>query len=436
MVRMMGSYVAEAELASLEDRFGRGREYLAARGLPLSAGRRAYGLIFDKATRTFSVDEDGPDHDGTIKWARTIFRMAAEGSSAYAIADHLNGLGVRPPGLATGIDYRKRAHGGRWQSSSVLAIIRNPAYKGWTVENKYFSEGISDAGHSIMRRVPEEEWVIHDKTGVITPAIVSEEMWRAGNATIDANAHNRNSAGKKVHDHLLRGMIFCSRCGEKRYPKMNRHRNVSYHCSNHILVIQNCRPESVHCRARAVRGSWIEPLAWEGLKSYILEPGKVEEAYRALLVREPQDRTEADLEIARANVVEQERIRDKVYRKWREEDSRANGDPELAAKLEADYRLMKGPIESLRRTVVALEARLAASVSPESIARRFEETFTSIREDLLAGREVTREMKRSALLLAQTRVIVEGDGKAGSGRIDYHLFDLGNQLPKSSRRSL
>jgi site-specific DNA recombinase len=433
--RLMGAYMAEAELANFEDRFGRGKEHIQARGLPLSAGRKAYGLIFDKASRTYSLDEDRPDHDGTIKWVRTIFRMAAEGSSGYTIADHLNGLGVRPPGLATGIKYQKRPHAGQWRSTVVLTIIRNPAYKGWTVENKYYSEGVTDHGNSIMRRVPEQEWLIHDKSGAITPRTVDDETWEAANATIDANAHNRNSAGKKVHDYLLRGMIFCSRCGAKRYGKVNRHGNLTYHCSNHILVIQKERPESMRCGARHVRGRWIEPLVWRELESLLLEPGRAVQAYRESLAGASRDRTEADLKIARANVAEQERIREKLYRRWREEDLRSDPDAELAAKFEADYRAMKAPIDSLRRTVAALEAKLAASLSPEALAQRVEETFAEVIEDIRAGREVTPERKRRLLVLVQTRVTVEGDGKEGSGQIDFSLFNTGNQLPGSSAGS-
>jgi site-specific DNA recombinase len=435
--RMLGGYMAEAELANIEDRFGRGRDHIAAQGKPLARGVKAYGLVFDKPSRTFSADEDDGDHDGTAKWARLIFEMAGAGNSAHAIADHLNSLGVLPPGLARGMTYKKRPHLGRWSARVVATMIRNPIYKGWMIENKFYSEGVTDAGHSKMRRLPEEDWVIHDKEGKIAPRLVNEEQWAAANRTLDQNANNVNSQGKRAHDYLLRGMIFCSECGAKRYGYMNRHGNVHYRCSNHTLVVQKRRPEAKRCTTHHVRGCWIEPLVWDQLKGYILEPGKLEAAVMRLLADQPRDRSEGDLVMARANLAEQERIRDKFFAKWREEEARPDPDPDLAAKWEADYRAMRDPIESLKRTVDMLEKRVAALVSPEVVAHQAAEKFAALRERLLSGDAVTDEEKRKALLLARTKISVKGDkhrkpGLArGSGEIHFHLFDEGC-VPSSS----
>jgi DNA invertase Pin-like site-specific DNA recombinase len=432
MYRMMGAYMAEAELANLEDRFGRGREHIAARGLPLARGVRSYGLVFLKATRTFALDEDGPDHDGTIKWVRRIFEMAAGGTSAHAIALHLNALGVKPPGLAMGMKYRKRPHKGLWAPRVVVNIIRNPAYKGWTIENKFYSEGVADGGHSIMKRLPEEEWVIHDKTGRITPRAVDDETWDAANATIDENAHRRNCPGKQVHEYLLRGMIFCARCGEKRYGFTNRHGTVTYRCANHTLVVQKRRPEAVRCTSKHVRAEWIEPLVWDALQDAILTPGAIKAAILKALAEQPPDQTQTDLTIARSNLDEQERIREKIFRKWREEEARPDPDPDLTAKWEADYRAMKRPIESLRRTVGMLELKLEATISPEAMAQQAEAMFDEIRDRLRRGDDIELAAKRRALELARTLVKVEGNGlraegrAGGRGEVHFYLFHEGN----------
>jgi DNA invertase Pin-like site-specific DNA recombinase len=430
MYRMMGSYMAEAELANLEDRFGRGREHIEAKGLPLGRGGRAYGLNFDKKTRTYSHDEDEPDRQGTARWARQIFAMAAEGHSGHAIAERLNSLGVLPPGLARGFKYTKRDHVGRWSARVVLNIIRNPIYKGWVSENKFYSEGVTDAGHSIMRRVPEEEWVTYDKTGRIAPPLVDETTWEAANRTIDENARNVNSAAKKVHDHLLRGMIYCSCCGAKRYGYRNRHGNTVYRCANHTLVVQKRKPESSRCTSAHVRGAWIEPRVWELLKEQLVTPGAIKRAVLRALAEYPRDGSEGELALARANLAEHERMREKWFRKWRDEESRPEPDAETAAKWEAEYRALKGPIESLKRTVETLEKRVAALVSPEVIAARVEEKLEGVCRRLLLGEEFTEEEKREALLMAQTKVIVVGNGRrkeglaGGSGTVTFFLFNV------------
>jgi site-specific DNA recombinase len=430
MYRMMGSYMAEAELATLEDRFGRGREHIAARGLPLGRGGRAYGLNFDKKTRTFSHDEDEADRQGTAKFARMIFALAAEGYSGHVIAERLNSLGVLPPGLARGFKYQKRDHIGRWSARVVVNIIRNPIYKGWVSENKYYSEGISDAGHSRMKRLPEEEWVIFDKTGRIAPPLVDDATWATANRTIDENARNVNSAAKKVHDHLLRGMIYCSRCGAKRYGYLNRHGNTVYRCANHTLVVQKRRPETSRCESEHVRGGWIEPRVWEEFKRRVITPGELERAVLATLAEQPRDRSEADLALARANLAEQERIRDKYFKKWQEEEARPEPDRELVVKWESECRAMKGPIDSMRRTVAALEERVAAIVTPEAIARKLEEKLGGLRRRLLVRDDTTPEERREFLLAVKTEVRVEGNGRrkeglaGGTGQIHFYFFDI------------
>ena len=82
LYRMMGGYMAEMELATLEDRFGRGREFIHERGLPLGAGLPPYGMFFRKKERTYVLDEDDGDHEGTIKWVQTMYEMVAGGKSA------------------------------------------------------------------------------------------------------------------------------------------------------------------------------------------------------------------------------------------------------------------------------------------------------------------------------------------------------------------
>jgi DNA invertase Pin-like site-specific DNA recombinase len=437
MYRMMGAYMAEAELATLEDRFGRGREHIAARGLPLARGARAYGLVFQKSTRTFLLDEDGPDHEGTIRWAREIFAKAAAGTSAHAIAQHLNALGVKPPGVARGLDYRKRPHTGLWSGHIVANIIRNPAYKGWTIENKFYSDGVADGGHSIMRRVPQDEWNVLDTTGAITPRVVDDATWDAANATLDANKARHKHPGRRVHDYLLRGMIYCARCGEKRYGLTNRHGTVIYRCANHTLVVQKRRPDAARCTSPHVRGDWIEPLVWDALQREIRTPGRIEAAVLKSLAERPRDSSEDDLVIARANLAEQERIRDKIFKMWRDEESRAEPDRDLAAKWEADYRSMRGPIESLRRTVETLERKLAATCSPVVLAQQAEAMFAEIRDALAEGKEVGFEVKRRALELARTFVKVEGSGGpipergGGHGEAHFYLLDEGNHMATS-----
>ena len=142
----------------------------------------------------------------------------------------------------------------------------------------------------------------------------------------------------------------------------------------------------------------------------------------------PTDDSARDLALAEANLAEQQRVRDKIYKKWREEESRAESDEELAAKWEADYRAMKGPIESLKRTVEVLRRRVAEAVDPERVVQQASERFAAIRDRLLRGDDLNEDEKREAMLMAQTRVVVESNGRrqgkaGGTGEVHFYLFD-------------
>jgi site-specific DNA recombinase len=440
LYRMMGGYMAEMELASLEDRFGRGREFIQQRGLPLGAGHAPYGMFFKKKERVFVLDEDDDDHEGVIKWVRVMYRKMADGESAHAVSAYLNAVGAPSPGKWRGLKLKKGELAGRWWPATVIGIVRNPAYKGWTVEGRYYSEGTSDSGHSILQANPEDQWIVLDRNGVITPRVVDEATWAAAQALVWRNAMNRNSQGRRRHAHLLRGMVFCLKCGAKMYPKINQHGNTLYQCGNHVQVATSRRDRSLDCDAKRVFAYWLEPLVWGQLRELLVTPGRLEAAISRMLANAPTDDTARDLSLAEANLAEQERVREKIYRKWREEESRHDPDEELAAKWEADYRGMKGPIESLRRTVETLRRRVAEAANPEKVAQQAAERFAAIRERLLLGDDLSDEEKRDALLMAKTRVLVESNGRrqgkaGGTGEVHFYLFDEGTEPNSASAGS-
>lgn len=433
LYRMLGSYMAETELANLEDRFGRGREYLLDRNLPLARGHKPYGYLFEKKpVRRFLLDSDHEGHEGTEKWAATIFARVAAGNSGHWVANYLNSLGIPPPGIAKGMNYAKRGHLGLWSANNIRRIIRNPAYKGWAIEGKYFTKGVTDAGHSIMRRADEDDWVVYDTTGAIVPALVTPEAWARANAVLDANAANRNSGGKKAHDYLLRGMIHCALCGEKLYPTRNRHGTAIYRCANHTLISQKRRPGATRCVGKHVRGPWIEPLVWGQLRDLIVTPGRLEAAIDALLAEVPRDDVAEELALAERHLSEQQQARQRMFARMQQEEAKADSDPDLVASWERAYKELRGPIESLKQAVEALRRRAEATIDPETRAAEAVGRFAEARERLLVGDDFSDEEKRGLLLLVRTRVSATGNGRrsvglGGTGEVHFNLFGEGSE---------
>jgi hypothetical protein len=118
--------------------------------------------------------------------------------------------------------------------------------------------------------------VVHDETGKrkrtkndpskvvelpdVTPAIVSEEIWtRANSNRIQrvARDETRNEA-KPV---MLRGLVFCLRCGKKRYIVSNGQTTDIFRCGSKTSdsLIPNCG-------SRSIAVTWLTKRTWEKMR--------------------------------------------------------------------------------------------------------------------------------------------------------------------------
>jgi len=100
-----------------------------------------------------------------------------------------------------------------WTHTAIRRFVRNTAYKGAFVANKYRAEieyvPQKDGSIKKVQRMverPQEDWII-----VPVPPIVSEEMWELANRRLDTN--RRTSARHQKYPYLLTGLVRCATCG-------------------------------------------------------------------------------------------------------------------------------------------------------------------------------------------------------------------------------
>ena len=125
--------------------------------------------------------------------------VAVESAGVLTVAKRLNAEGVPSPWASKG------EGNGSWNSTCIRGILRNPNYKGETVQWRY---------HKIKRRTSlrhESEFVRLPEG--ITPAITSPEVWARAQERL---ATNRGEAKRnESHPYLLRGHILCAKCGAR-----------------------------------------------------------------------------------------------------------------------------------------------------------------------------------------------------------------------------
>lgn len=139
---------------------------------------------------------------------REIFALAAGGKSASEIARILNERKT-PTRLQRqwerGINYKPVHNMGDylWENTEVLAVIRNPVYKGTLIQNRYETVGFGD-NKKIVEREKSEWSVVED----MVSAIISREVFDRVNSLIFRNAGSKQKP-KSVN------LFHCPYCGRK-----------------------------------------------------------------------------------------------------------------------------------------------------------------------------------------------------------------------------
>ena len=151
-------------------------------------------------------------------YVRMVFNMYLSGSSLFAIARHLNNLGIRT----------KR--GNLFENRQIEYMINNPVYKGylrWTPK-KTVSRRIYDSPDTIIVKGEHEP-------------IISEELWQKVNdkyhtAKATRKPHDRPTESKK---HYLCGLVRCANC-DSTLVYSNIHKGFQCHSYGHGKCSYSC----------------------------------------------------------------------------------------------------------------------------------------------------------------------------------------------------
>lgn len=230
--------------------YGFDRLYITATGEPYQKVRQVPDgtkQVLNPADDRLIMTIPKGEKYGKIRSNRVLLTPSEPTRVALAHEFFVRALSLSPTDIADGANRRGLVGpcGGRWNASSIRAILRNLAYVGTIIFNKrqesryYCIRGGNpvaldylDEGKVNVRLNPQNEWIILENAH---QAIIEPELFWKVQAVLDARSHGKiRSPRSKRRIYLLSGMAACARCkqplqgqtttaskakGGKQYPK-------------------------------------------------------------------------------------------------------------------------------------------------------------------------------------------------------------------------
>lgn len=153
---------------------------------------------------------------------KEIFKLYKQGYGYSSIVKYLNERGYPSPSANHGFETSVNT----WNQVAIQRILSNRVYVGDTIQG--VSEKISFKSKK-TRRLPENRWVVTPHTHeAIIDEDEFEEVQKIRESRRKGLGHHKGTL------HLLRGLIYCGRCGSSMFARSRINRPMGYICSNYM----------------------------------------------------------------------------------------------------------------------------------------------------------------------------------------------------------
>jgi site-specific DNA recombinase len=245
MLGIMSSF-AEFERRLIQERMIEGRKAKWDKGqLPVGDQLLPFGYKKNEAGKIEIVPEHGKIYQ------RMVSLYLDERLSSKEIAIRLSHEAIPTPSQLRS----KKRNSSRWNGTTVLDLLRHPAFAGEAKYNKdIFEKRKGNKYMTAVKRRPEGEWIT-----VPFPALISRDRWQEIQNRIETQRHKPKRIYKGYEDNfLLDGLLYCDECGGRmrKKLKMDRKGKVRLYyscywqfCSKHELEIagkEKCIMTSAH----------------------------------------------------------------------------------------------------------------------------------------------------------------------------------------------
>jgi len=229
---------SQIEAEKIKERTMRGKRAKAKEGkIPHGGFARLYGCDYDKTKKIRIVNET------EAYWVKQMYEwLVYEGLSTNAITYRLRALNAPT----------KRSQ--YWNRSSVIEILKNPAYTGKTHAFTFYQ--------GTNQRKPQSEWI---EIPGATPAIISEELFEAAQTQLKLN--NEKAKRNTKQQYLLRGHLYCRQCGHAYCGHVDR--TIKYYrCPGKLRITAPVN----RCFNKNWRVDKLEAIVWREIERVLDNP--------------------------------------------------------------------------------------------------------------------------------------------------------------------
>jgi len=393
LIAHIKGYAAKLEALKIRERTMRGiKERVKAGKMPSGRRARLYGYTYSDGVRHINETD--------AEYVKDMFRWLLEGETINGITYRLRELGIPTP-----------SGNGYWLRSTVYRILTNPAYVGRTYcyththkeTDKHYLDNRKSRKTSIEIK-PYSEGILIEGA---TPAIITEALFSQAQDVLKRNKQKSSRNGKVQY--LLRGHIYCSRCGRKYWGysrwykgKPDKSNQRYYYCMGRRSIIT-----PIKCDNRGYQADQLEGMVWEQVEKLVSNP-------EFILTELERMKNEPD----QLDSIEHELK--EVIRRLRELDKEQEhllqwalkGFPEKTVVMENEK--INQTRAGLKTREAELEKKLKATRENEVVLSDVEKFCEVARENLSS---FTFEKKRFALEALQVKVKIDGDKVCLEGAI-------------------
>ena len=397
LLRQFQGMIAEYERAQIAERCRRGKLHRARAGAVSVLSNAPYGYRYVRKTEHADAFYEIDELEAPI--VREIFdRYVERRQSIVQIGRALSEQGVP---TRTGTPH--------WGSSTIWAILRNPAYTGIAAYGRRRVTGEPakpmrrtrqrgrHSGRSAYEHVGPEHWL-----PIPVPALITEQQYALAQELLERN--RRLSPRNTRKPSLLQGILVCRECGHSYYRSSTRSKTGNVHhyyrCSG---ADSFRRPEGRVCAARPVRIDEVDEPVWAQVLALLENPelikAEIDRRLQALRAEHPAARRRDGLQrdVTRAQNALRRLIDGYQEQLITLEELRARM-PELRRR-EATLRVELDALDTdlhdaetylkLTETLDAFRARLSANANALTIEQRQEIARLVVREVLLGDDDIT-----------------------------------------------
>ncbi|MFC1951816.1 recombinase family protein, partial [Chloroflexota bacterium] len=389
LISYVRGFASKLEAQKIRERTMRGRK-ARAQGGRLPAVGRLYGYTYlpgkGQGEGIRYINEE------PTKWVREMYRwLVEENLSTDQITYRLREFNVTTP-----------SGKGWWLRSTVCKILKNPSYYG---ETNVFTRTYGEPGYKVKDRTkrkntgviwkPRKEWI---NIPGATPAIISEELFNEAQKCLTQN--KRLSVKNNKHDYLLRGHVFCARCGRTYSGEQGvKLRNGKrYHYPYYGCIGKRKRITPIPCDNKQHATTRLEDLVWVEVEKVLSQPDIIiSELERA---REGHDERVLEKELERINAVFDNRNKQKD-RTWKA--FTITGDE---VKFKKEIFEIDKELKELKAQINDTEKQIAANEELVLNAGSIEETCAALSRKI---KSLDFDDKKLAIQALQIRVLVDGN---------------------------